>query len=153
MNLRNELNQLVQSLSDADIPYALCGGLAMAVYGWPRATMDIDLLVEGSSLAAVRDVAKKLGYHHESGEAEFSDKRIKLFRLVKLEGEEFLPLDLLIVTPELQAAWDSRHSIATESGALTVVSLEGLIQMKGIRSSGVDRDDIQKLKGESNDES
>ena len=44
MSLRNEMFQLVRALDSANIPYALCGGLAMAVHGWPRATLDIDLL-------------------------------------------------------------------------------------------------------------
>jgi hypothetical protein len=33
------------------VEYALCGGLAMAVYAMPRATLDIDVLIQVDSLA------------------------------------------------------------------------------------------------------
>lgn len=104
MKLRDEMNLLIRALSQAQIPYALCGGLAMAVHGWPRATLDIDLLVEEQSLPAIREVAKKLGYQHESGFDSFSNGWDKLFRTVKMAGEDFLPLDILLVTPELHDA-------------------------------------------------
>lgn len=46
MNVKDELIALVKAFDAAGIPYALCGGLAMAAHGWPRSTMDIDMLVE-----------------------------------------------------------------------------------------------------------
>ena len=33
-----ELRSLIRALDEASIPYALCGGLAVAVFGYPRAT-------------------------------------------------------------------------------------------------------------------
>lgn len=36
------------------VEYALCGGLAMAIYALPRATLDIDILIEAVSLDAAR---------------------------------------------------------------------------------------------------
>ena len=40
--LTDELLELLARLTDAGIDYAVCGGLAMAVHGYPRATMDIE---------------------------------------------------------------------------------------------------------------
>jgi hypothetical protein len=151
MKLRDEMNLLVKALSQSQIPYALCGGLAMAMHGWPRATLDIDLLVEEQSLPLIREMAKKLGYRHESGFATFSEGRVKLFRLVKLDGEEFLPLDILLVTPDLKDAWNTRQQIDSDSGPISVVSTSGLIQMKTMRGNGTDQEDIRKLKGELNE--
>ena len=37
----------VRALERAKVPYALCGGLAVALHGFPRATKDIDLLSRG----------------------------------------------------------------------------------------------------------
>ena len=45
MNLVQELARLSTEFDRAGIDYALCGGLAMAVRAFPRATLDIDLLI------------------------------------------------------------------------------------------------------------
>lgn len=148
MTLRAEMLQLVRALEAEKIPYALCGGLAMAVHGWPRATMDIDLLIEEQRLPDVRRLAATAGFTHETGFLNLAVGRVRLFRMVKFAGQEFIPLDLLLVSPDLQAAWNSRQTMPTADGNITVVSAEGLIQMKVKRNSGTDQDDIRKLKGQ-----
>ena len=45
LDLAAELAAIVAALDEAGIPYALCGGLAVAVHGHARATQYIDLLV------------------------------------------------------------------------------------------------------------
>ena len=50
MDMLDELKNLITRLNEEKIEYALCGGLAMAIYALPRATFDIDLLIEASSL-------------------------------------------------------------------------------------------------------
>ncbi|MBI4026857.1 MAG: hypothetical protein HY360_17870 [Verrucomicrobia bacterium] len=152
MNLRDELRQLVRALDSVNIPYALCWGLAMAVHGWPRATLDIDLLVEAGHLEGVRRLAGSLGFTHEAGEMTLAAGRVRLFRMVKFVGQEWLPLDLLIVTPDLLPVWKSRRQAPTGDGPITVVSPAGMIQMKSLRNSGTDQDDIRRLKGESDED-
>lgn len=50
MDLLEEVRDLTAKLHSEGIEYALCGGLAMAVYAMPRATLDIDIMVEPGSL-------------------------------------------------------------------------------------------------------
>ncbi len=45
LDLFDEFVALVDALEKARLPYAVCGGLAMAIHGLPRATIDVDLLV------------------------------------------------------------------------------------------------------------
>lgn len=40
------IRDAVAALEDAEVPYALMGGLASSIYGRPRATADIDLFVK-----------------------------------------------------------------------------------------------------------
>lgn len=151
MTLRTEMLHLVRALDAAGIPYALCGGLAMAIHGWPRATLDIDLLIEEPHLDEVRRLAAAAGFTHESGFLNLAAGRVRLFRLVKFIGQEFIPLDLLLVSPDLLPAWNSRQPMNTADGDITVVSAEGLIHLKTLRNSGTDQDDIRKLKGEADE--
>src|SRR5205807_7362830 len=44
-DLYEEFRRLISALDNNHIDYALCGGLAMAVYDHARATIDIDILI------------------------------------------------------------------------------------------------------------
>jgi len=147
MTITDELQALIQLLREAKIEYALCGGLAMATHGWPRTTMDIDMLIEEKDLAPARAIAKSLGFRHEAHKMSFCDGKIQIHRLVKLVGKEAVPLDLLIVTPALRSVWKQRAMFDSAYGPICVVSSKGLTMMKSMRKSGQDRDDIRKLKG------
>ena len=61
-------------------------------------------------------------------------------------------LDLLLVTPAILPAWESRQEVAWEHGTLRVVSRDGLIALKSLRGSGQDLEDIMRLKQEKADE-
>ena len=148
LNLVQELTQLVQRLDEEGIDYALCGGLALAVHSIVRATIDIDLLVHQDSLEDVKKVARSLGFAFEAQPMSLAKGAIRMHRLSKIEpalDQDALMLDLILVTPAIERAWGSRRQLEWEHGSLWVVDREGLIQMKKLRGSGQDLDDIQKL--------
>lgn len=53
LDLYAELRRVVEALHSADVPYALAGGLAVSIYTTPRATEDIDLLIDRADLEAL----------------------------------------------------------------------------------------------------
>jgi len=113
MDLLEELKKLTQKLDQSGIDYALCGGLALAIYAKPRATLDIDIMVQPDDFSETEKEAKELGYTMSSAMMEFSDGAVKLQRLSKVDkaaGEYFM-LDLLLVTPEIKNAWDDRKTV------------------------------------------
>jgi hypothetical protein len=59
---------------------------------------------------------------------------------------QVLSLDLLLVTPVLQAVWEGREAMEWEFGKISVVSRDGLISLKSLRGSGLDQDDIKHLR-------
>lgn len=148
MEILDELREIARKLEAEGIEYALCGGLAMAVYAMPRATLDIDVMIEMDCLCRTRGAMGDLGFTLSAAPMEFHDGKVQIFRLVKIDADspEELVLDLLIVTPDTQTAWDTRRKIGWEGGQLTVVSPGGLIALKSIRGSGQDRDDIDYLR-------
>lgn len=150
LDLFSEFKMLISRLSERQIAYALCGGLAMAVYGLPRATLDIDLLISSETLPTVKALACELGYTLEAQPMTFAKGAIKIFRISKVDpdSDDFLILDLLLVTPAIMKVWESRTEVAWEEGTLWVVSREGLISLKTLRGSGQDFDDIKRLKAE-----
>ena len=149
MDLLDELTKLLARLKEEKIDFALCGGLAMAVYAFPRATLDIDLMIESEDLAHVKEIVSELGFSIDTGLMKFKSGSIKIYRLCKIkpETEDELILNLLLVTPEIRDVWESRQEVLWERGTLPVVSPEGLIRLKSIRGSGQDKDDINHLRG------
>jgi hypothetical protein len=148
MDLFDELKRLITRLNEEQIEYALCGGLAMAVYALPRATLDIDLLIESSSLGKTRLAVQELGFTLSAMPMELHGGKVHIDRVSKIEPGtgETLVLDLLIVMPHIKQAWESRTKVEWEGGTLSVVSPEGLILLKSFRGSGQDQDDIKYLR-------
>jgi len=148
MDLLEELKKLVDRLNEEGIDYAMCGGLAMAVYALPRATLDIDIMIEANSLDKTKDAVHQLGFTLTAVPMSFSGGKVRIHRISKIEPDtgEILALDLLIVTPETQRAWESRMKTDWEGGTLSVISPRGLISLKALRGSGQDQDDIEYLR-------
>ena len=146
MDLFVELRDLLDGLRREKVSYALCGGLALAVYGIMRATEDIDLLIEETELPKLRGVAEALGFRFDPRPFEFKDGSVRIYRLVKARGEDLVVLDLLLVTELTRPAWESRRQVETEFGIVPAVSPEGLVQLKSLRGSGQDQEDIRRLK-------
>ena len=146
-DLYEEFRKLISALDHRQIDYALCGGLAMAVYDHPRATIDIDLLILSEALDSVTTIAKELGYTIRGLEMSFSNGAIEIRRVSKIHPTtgHVLSLDLLLVTPDVRSIWDSRTRADWEDGELSVVSRAGLIVLKRFRGSGRDLDDIAAL--------
>ena len=154
LDLYDEFNKVVTLLAEHTIDYALCGGLALAVYGIPRATIDIDLLIMPESLETVMPLARELGYKKETLPMRFTDRGIEIRRVSKIDQDsgDILMLDLLLVTPAILPVWKSRKEVAWEHGTLWVVSRDGLMALKSLRGSGQDLEDISRLKKERADE-
>lgn len=149
LDLYEELKAIVAALDENGIDYALCGGLAMAVHGLPRATVDIDLLVRVEKLEEAKSVVRTLGYTIEAQPMSFHKGAIEIRRLSKIDPSDgdLLMIDFLLVTPAVAEAWDNRIRVASARGSVFVVSREGLIALKSLRRSGQDLDDIERLKG------
>ena len=154
LDLYDEFNKVVTLLAQHTIDYALCGGLALAVYGIPRATIDIDLLIMPESLETVMPLARELGYKKETLPMRFTDRGIEIRRVSKIDQDsgDILMLDLLLVTPAILPVWESRREVEWEHGTLWVVSRDGLMALKSLRGSGQDLEDISRLKKERADE-
>ena len=82
LTLESELRELVQRFNEAKIEYALCGGMAVALHGYPRFTKDIDFLIPPES-STQREVAAAAGFLDESGQIPFHDSDV--YRILKLD--------------------------------------------------------------------
>jgi hypothetical protein len=120
------------------------GGLAVTIWGAPRMTKDIDFLVQPEDLERAKTVARDCGFRFEALLMKFDDG-MEVQRVTKIEGEQHLVLDLLLVNPNLAAVFESRRAVQTDAGTVWVVSREQLIKMKLAAGRPQDLFDAQKL--------
>jgi hypothetical protein len=153
LDLYEELRSLIAALDKHEIEYALCGGIAMAIFGRPRATVDIDLLIVADSLDEVIELAKALEYTVRGLDMSFANDAIEIRRVSKIDQETgfVLSLDMLLVTPQIQEIWDSRVRADWEGGKLSVVSRDGLIALKKLGGRPQDYADISALMEDAED--
>ena len=148
MKIKDELLKITSGFELSGIEYALCGGLAVGVHGYPRFTKDIDLLIMAEDLERAREELLKLEYDLEGGLFRFNSGTVRecqLFRVSRAVGLEWLTLDLLLVTEVYKDVWATREVIQLEQQTLKVVSKAGLITMKQIGGRPQDLADIAAL--------
>jgi hypothetical protein len=149
IDLAEEFEAVISALAEHRIEYAVCGGLAMAIHGLPRATVDIDLLIRPETEDRVYAAVEPLGFRIRANPMHFDQGRMETRRISKIDpAGDTLMLDLLLVTPAFENVWRDRTTIESDFGPISVVSRKGLIELKSGRMSGVDQDDIKRLRDE-----
>ena len=148
MNLTDELFQIAILLEKSKIEYAICGGLAVVIHGYPRLTRDIAIMISELDLDQTRDVLKDLGFTLSSGILPFDvgkPTEQRVFRLNKAQGNELLTLDLVLVTPFLEDVWSDRELHLIDGKRVSVVSRSGLAKMKRAAGRAQDLIDLSTL--------
>ncbi len=147
--LLEELSQLISALDAGGIEYAVCGGLALAIHGFARATLDIDVLIQPESLKKAYKVAAEKEFDIRGLDISFKERAVEIRRVSKIDSNgEVLSLDLLLVTPQVQDVWETREKIDFLGNQLSVVSREGLIKMKRLAGRPQDLADIERLEND-----
>lgn len=147
--LLEELSELISALDATGIDYAVCGGLALAIHGFARATLDIDILIEAESLEKAYKIGAENGFDIRGLDISFKERAVEIRRVSKIDSNgEVLSLDLLLVSPQVEDVWATRETIDFLGNRLYVVSIEGLIKMKTLAGRPQDLADISRLKNE-----
>ncbi len=148
-DLYEELSSIVDVLESSGLEYAVCGGIAMAVHGFTRATEDIDLFLPADNVDAAEQAVAHLGYTIKARPMNFAAGAMQIRRVSKIDTTDgdVMTLDLLLVTPATADVWATREKMAWRERPISVVSREGLITLKRFRSSKQDLADIERLAG------
>lgn len=146
--VERRLKQVTAALDDADIPYAVVGGNAVAAWvatvdpAATRTTQDVDILVRRADLQQITQTLTKLGYRREDLRdlVIFVDpnepSRRSGVHLV-WAGEKVRP-SYGHPTPDVDAA-------VREPGAFAVLDLAALVHMKLTSLRDIDRVHIADL--------
>ncbi|MBK9034165.1 MAG: nucleotidyl transferase AbiEii/AbiGii toxin family protein [Myxococcales bacterium] len=151
VDLLAEVVAVTAALDAAAIEYAICGGVALAIHGAPRATRDIDLMARGADLARLRTTVRGCGFTVEALPMTFQATGVSIRRFTKLAADHSaLMLDVLLADGALDEVWRTRTQVAFTSDdavarSLWVVSRAGLITLKLAAARPQDLVDVQRL--------
>ncbi len=146
--LYDELRGLIEILNRERIPYAVCGGVAVAFYGYVRTTQDIDILVRKEDVERISTAVREQDFVVDAGRIPFNvgaPEQREIHRISKIIDDQILTLVLLLVDVALHSIWDGREVGAWQDQTINVVSLEGLLAMKRIAGRSKDLLDIEEL--------
>jgi hypothetical protein len=148
MILSQELIHVTTALEREGIEYAVCGGFAVGLHGYPRMTFDLDLLIQETDVPRFEAAVLPLGFDVVAGAFAFkrgTPLETRFWRVSKHEGPDHLVLDALLVTPVFTSVWQTRQRMTFDGHTVWVVSREGLATMKKLSGRAKDLADLQNL--------
>lgn len=110
-------------LTDAHVPYAIMGGVAVCLHGYQRNTVDLDLLVPSDLAQTARQALEGAGVFWDEQQREFQTPEGATIQFL-LSGER-AGKDSEVRLPE-----PADTTVVTELEGLTVLSLAALIESK-----------------------
>ncbi len=140
----NRLKGVFESFQRHEVMYVVIGGIAAVLYGVPRATFDLDILIESYPKNARRLLDALLdagmGTASLTNVDEILSNQITIFK-------DRVRIDVQISTPGLrfQDAWKQRKTMEYQGQTFYVASREDLISSKRAAGSDVDLEDVRLL--------
>jgi hypothetical protein len=104
------------------------------------------LLIHRDDVGRAMQALSGLGFQQAGQPMRVAGGRLEIQRLLKVEGSDLLPLDLLMPgDPSLSALLADRAEVAWEGRRLSIVGLSVLRTLKHLRGSAQDRADLEAL--------
>ena len=140
----NRLQAVFASFQSHEVRYVVIGGIAAVLYGVPRATFDLDILIDASPenakhlLEALLEA--QLGTAALTTPADVLANEITIFN-------DYVRIDVQTSTPGLpfEQAWRQRETMGYQGQIFYVVSLADLIASKRAAGRPVDLEDVRLL--------
>jgi len=148
----HRLRDVFASLNSHDVRYVVIGGVAVSLYGVPRGTFDLDILIEATRenaqhlLDALTDVG--FGTASLTSADDMAADEITIF-------QDRVKIDVQTSTPGLSFAdaWERRVTMTYRGQDFHVVCREDLIASKLAAGRDVDLEDARLLRLADEDES
>lgn len=147
------------ALNKEGINYAVCGGLAVVLYGYARLTVDLDLIVslEKENLAKLYNALIKLNYkpqipikkeefiQKEILEKLAEEKNMKVVSFYNLK-EPLNIIDIGVNLPKISEILKKKKRIKIDGFTVPIILIDDLIKMKENLARPRDLTDVENLK-------
>ena len=144
----NLLKDVFSSLQRHKVRYVVIGGIAAVLHGVPRATFDLDILIDANHDNAKKLLdallEAKLGTAAMTTAEELLSQEITIFK-------DRVRIDVQTSTPGLkfEEAWQRRETMEYQNQQFFIASREDLIASKRASGRPVDLEDVRLLELES----
>ncbi len=152
--------KIIERMNDEGVEYLVAGGIAVNLYGFIRATMDLDvlMLLDDVNTGKFIKIVKELGYHPGVPVAidDLSDpvkrlewiskKNMKVFSVYNPENSMEHVDILLEDNIGFRQAYSRREIIKTGNLTISLVNIDDLIRLKEIAGRERDKNDIRALR-------
>ena len=140
----NYLQSVFASFQSHDVRYVVIGGIAAVLHGVPRATFDLDILIEATAPNAERllQALRQAGF----GTADLVDAQGILANEITVFNDR-VRIDVLTSTPGLtfQEAWSRRETMDYQGQKFYVASRQDLMASKRAAGRPRDLEDVRIL--------
>ena len=140
----NRLQDVFKFFQQHKVRYMVIGGVASVLYGVPRATFDLDILIEATTENAQRLLAAlvEAGF----GTATMTNARDIVEHEITVFNDR-VRIDVQTCTPGIsfQDAWRRRKTLTYQGQDFFILSREDLIAAKRASSRQVDLEDVHLL--------
>ena len=137
--------ELYRSLKRNKVKYLIIGGIACGIYGSPRATKDLDIIIKPTLENAGRllEALQEAGF----GTACLTTKEKIIANEVNI-FQDYIRLDVLTKVKGLDfdTAWKNRKVKFLKDVGIKVVSIDELIESKTASGRLIDKEDVKILK-------
>ncbi len=148
------IHDICSALDQANVPYAIVGGYAVALHGAVRGTVDVDVAIQWSlsNLQKAEKAFKQLGL---VSLLPVTAETLFHFREEYIQNRNLIAWDFyhpanplnqvdLIINYDLKSIRNTK-SIQTPSGTIRILSLKDLISMKIASGRPQDLEDVKAL--------
>jgi len=140
----NALNDLSSVLNNQNVPYMIIGGLANAIWGHPRATLDIDVTVWvlDDQIRKLLTILEKKYVFMVAQPIEFISKT----RVLPIKNNENLRIDIIFgALPFEKDALDRAVEVEIGDSSINFCTAEDLILFKIISERSKDLEDVRSI--------
>lgn len=150
--------EIFEALNKAKINYLVCGGAAVVLFGSPRLTADLDLIVslDKENLENLYNALTKLGYalkipikkeeftQKETLQKLAKEKNMKVVSFYNLK-DPFEIIDIGVNLPGISEILKNKEHIRVKNSDIPIISIDDLIKMKKDLARPQDLIDVENL--------
>lgn len=150
---------IFRALHDGDVRYVVVGGVAAVLHGYPRLTVDVDLIVDLESEEATKaiNVLTALGLvprvpvaasefaDRDKRESWIRDKHMRVFTMID-RTNPLRQVDLFAESPiPFESLWQRSQLLSLDGIVVRVAAIEDVIALKRVAARPQDMVDIEAL--------